>query len=383
VRQPSAAAVSAAGSDDLQLANVPSANTRAVGYAPASLYSAGLTPVVVAQGSMKLENPDGIVTNYGYENDVPSPADPTVPLMVPSGAIATEAQKTEPDKNVHCAEKPARRRSQCRLRHALLYQGHEAGALVNGARQGLITRINSTRTRIIASRCSRTRTTPAPVTTIDGITWDPFAKVLLLTTENAAAPTYSATVDLPSTVHDISGSIGRGGYEGIQNDSGGNVWIVEDIGGVNKPGTVAKIPNSFLYRFVPNVAGNLSSGKLQVLQALNAAGSPITVESQTALNAPDQFARHSFGNVFSTKWITIHDTAVDGTTPFNANTLAKAAHGTPFKRPENGVFQPGSHFRDFFFTETGDTNATSVQPRRRLGLDLHALAVGPSASTAS
>ena len=33
----------------------------AVGYAPATLYSAGLTPVVVAQGSMKLENPDGIV----------------------------------------------------------------------------------------------------------------------------------------------------------------------------------------------------------------------------------------------------------------------------------------------------------------------------------
>ena len=40
---------------------------------------AGLTPVAVAQGSMKLENPQGIITNYGYENDVSSPTDATVP----------------------------------------------------------------------------------------------------------------------------------------------------------------------------------------------------------------------------------------------------------------------------------------------------------------
>src|SRR5262249_54549504 len=150
--------------------------------------------------------------------------------------------------------------------------------------------------------------------------------------------------------------------EGIQNDGDGNVWIVEDIGGAIKTGTTtAKIPNSFIYRFVPTHANDLSSGKLQVLQVANAAGTPITIESQTAVHAPDQVALHTFGNVFNTKWITIHDTAVDGTTPFNANTLAKAAHGTPFKRPENGVFRPGSHFRDFFFTETGDTDATSVE----------------------
>jgi hypothetical protein len=358
-----AVAVSAAGSDDLQLANVPTANTKATGYAPASRYSPGLTPVVVAQGAMKLENPDGIVTNYGYENDVSSPTDPTVPLMVPSGALATEAQKTEPDKNTYLV---------LRGQHGadpafdygthFLFQGHEAGAPVTGGRAGYITRINldadtDHRVTLLADKDD----TGAPIATIDGSTWDPFAQRLLFTTENAAAPTYSATVDFPSTVHDISGSVGRGGYEGIQNDGDGNVWIVEDIGGANKPGTVARIPNSFLYRFVPTHANDLSSGKLQVLQVLNAAGDPITVESQTALHAPDQVALHSFGNVFDTKWITIHDTAADGTTPFNANTLAKAAHGTPFKRPENGVFRPGSHFREFFFTETGDTNATSVE----------------------
>jgi hypothetical protein len=41
--------------------------------------------------------------------------------------------------------------------------------------------------------------------------------------------------------------------------------------------------------------------------------------------------------------------------------LAKAANATPFKRPENGVFQPGSHFTKFVFDETGDTNATSPE----------------------
>jgi len=47
----------------------------------------------------------------------------------------------------------------------------------------------------------------------------------------------------------------------------------------------------------------------------------------------------------------------DGTSPFNASALAKTAQGTPFKRPENGQFRPGSDFKQFFFDETGDTNA--------------------------
>ncbi len=75
----------------------------------------------------------------------------------------------------------------------------------------------------------------------------------------------------------------------------------------------------------------------------------------------DQVALHTYGKVFKTKWITLHDTAVDGHDPFNANTLAKAKSGTPFKRPENGVFRPGTGFKEFVFTETGDTNATSTE----------------------
>ena len=71
---------------------------------------------------------------------------------------------------------------------------------------------------------------------------------------------------------------------------------------------------------------------------------------------------HTYGLVFDTQWITIHDTAVNGTTPFDANALAKGT-GTPFKRPENGMFRPGIHFREFFFTETADTSATTEAGR--------------------
>jgi hypothetical protein len=94
---------------------------------------------------------------------------------------------------------------------------------------------------------------------------------------------------------------------------------------------------------------------------LNEAGRPITFESQAALQAPDEVALHTYGESFDTRWVTVHDTAADGNAPFNANLAAKAAHATPFKRPENGQFRPGSHFTEFFFDETGDTNATSPE----------------------
>ncbi len=55
--------------------------------------------------------------------------------------------------------------------------------------------------------------------------------------------------------------------------------------------------------------------------------------------------------------MTIHDTSVDGTSAFDANALAKAKLATPFKRPENGQFRPSTHFGEFFFDETGDTDA--------------------------
>jgi hypothetical protein len=338
------------------LTDVPTANTKSPGYAPASKLSPELSQIAVAQGATKLENGTAQVSYYGYDNDTVNAAGE--PQMLPTPTVSNEAHKTEPDKNTYLVFRRGLSGADPSYDYGthFLFQGHEGGS------PGYITRVNldadaAHRVTLLAT----TDTSGAPIATIDGSTWDPWAQRLLFTTENANAATYSATPGFPSVVEDVSGALGRGGYEGIQSDGDGNIWIVEDIGGSNKTGTTAKIPNSFLYRYVPRHPGDLANGKLQVLQVLNAAGTPITQATQTAVNSPDQLALHTYGSSFRTRWIAIHDTAVDGNAPFNANTLAKAANATPFKRPENGVFRPGTHFGELYFDETGDTNATSVE----------------------
>jgi hypothetical protein len=345
-------------SDGPALSNVPTANTKSDGFAPASKLSSELAQIAVAQGATRLENPSALTSYYGYDNDVLNAAGQ--PQMLPTPASATEAQKTEPDKNTYLVFKHGLSGADPHYNYGrhFLFQGHEGG--VDGA--GYITRINldadaAHRVTLVATKDANGQ----PISTIDGSTWDPWAQRLLFTTEDETAPTYAATPGFPSTVTDISGALGRGGYEGIQNDSAGDVWIVEDIGGPFKNGTTAKQPNSFVYRYVPASPGDLRHGKLQALQVLNGAGDPITFESQAALNSPDQVALHTYGQKFKTRWVTVHNTATAGNAPFDANVAAKAAHATPFKRPENGQFQPGSRFTTFFFDETGDTNATSPE----------------------
>jgi hypothetical protein len=349
------AAVSLAGPGGLS--NVPSANTRSTGYASASVLSAELAQIAVAQGSTKVENPTAAIAYYGYDNDTLNGAGQ--PEMVASTATSNqEAHKTEPDKNTYIVFKKSLPGYDANVDYGthFIFQGHEGGV------PGYITRINldadpAHRVTVLATKDDQGN----DITDIDGSTWDPWAERLLFTTENQNAPTYSATPGYPSQVHDVSGALGRGGYEGIQDDSDGNIWIVEDIGGANKGATKARIPHSYVYRYVPAKPGDLANGKLEVLQVLNGQGQPITEASQTPLQSPDQVALHTYGKSFDTKWVTIHDTAVNGHAPFVANSLALAAKGTPFKRPENGQFQPGSHFGTFFFDETGDTNATSPE----------------------
>ncbi len=175
----------------------------------------------------------------------------------------------------------------------------------------------------------------------------------------------------------LDGVMGSGGYEGVQVDKLGNIYIVEDAGGsgVTDGATTTKVkqPNSFVYRFKPTNPNDLTAGgKLQVLQISDGA-TPITFHTAAdgasavrddALGTPIQHL-HS-GAALTAKWVTIHDTAVDGTTPFNANALAKSGvpghpetKGTPLKRPENGKFVPETDFKSFVFTETGDTDTTA------------------------
>jgi hypothetical protein len=348
-----------------RLRGVANANTKVAGVAKPNVLSPGLTEVIAAQGSIDLENPvvvdlgNGTTvahTNYGYEGDgpeLPAPGD------LPSATHKVEATKTEPDKNTYLVlDGQVGPDALYDYGRHFLFQGHE-----NGAGASFISRVNLDadgphRVTLWAA----TETSGTPIAPIDGSTWDPFAQRLLFTVEGGASGgVYQSTIDFPPVVENLFGSIGRGGYEGIQNDSDGNLWIAEDSGGSS--GTVnnfARQPNSFIFRFVPKHAGTLTEGKLQALQVISLrTGTPIVFHAGQAdadILSDDVKDLHTYGKVFDTNWVTVHDTDVDGTAPFGANALAKAALATPFKRPENGQFRPASGFTQFFFDETGDTN---------------------------
>ncbi len=367
-----AGVVAASPGDPADFTSVP-AQPKSPGIALPNVLSPGLNEFAVAQGSDKLENGVACVRYYGYDAHVPGSADcsaqaPFLPVQ-PSGQ---EAAKTEPDKNTYLTLRGQKGADPgYDYGTHFLFQGHETGS------PGSITRINldadaAHRVTLLATT-EKDGTTPLP--TIDGSTWDPWAKRLLFTAESlSTGGVWQATTDVPSTVVNLQGILGIGGYEGIQNDSAGNVWIVEDVGGKNGTvNTFAKTPNSFVYRFKPVDPTDLTKGgKLQALQvgslrnagqpiAFNgpATGSPTGAQADADITSGDTQDLHTYGHTFATKWVTIHDTATDGSAPFNANAAAKTAKATPFKRPENGQFQPGTGFRTFFFDETGDTDNRS------------------------
>ena len=338
--------------------HVPNANPKLPGAVQPNVLSPELAEIIRAQGAMPLENPASPAKYYGYNDDLPN----LVPLPSPAPAGA-EAHKTEPDKNTYLRLSGQRGADPSYdYGHHFLFQGHESGA---GGR-GYITRINLDAD--VAHRVTLMATTDVngkALPVFDGSTWYPWAERLLFTFEGGAnGGVWQATLDVPSKVEDISGALGRGGYEGIQADSDANLWIVEDVGG--SVGTInknARRPNSFIYRFKPYNPKDLlgAGGKLQVLAvfSLQPPGNVIVLNNASAdvdILSQDVNDLHTYGKVFRTQWVTIHDTSTDGTTPFNANALAKGK-STPFKRPENGMFRPGTLFREFFFTETGDTSA--------------------------
>lgn len=296
----------------------------------------------LAWGSLELTNPDTAngITHYGYNTANGGPLT----------QAANEANKTEPDKNVYLVFG----------NHHYLYQGHEGGP------RGYVTRIDldepDPAKRVSLVSDSDVNGDPYP--TIDGITWDPFTHQLLLSAEAKAPNGGVFAVGLDANGDPVDGkavrlpALGSGGYEGVQNDSDGNVWLVEDVGGPSVDG--GKAPNSFVYRFVPTDRTDLTAGgTLQALQILRRNGHPVTTSQLQANPSLDFISRlHTVGTSYRTRWVDVHT----GTDAFDATAAAKAASATPLKRPENGVFRPGSGFRQFYFTETGDTSTDSTLP---------------------
>jgi len=335
--------------------NVGAANAR-VGQ-PDNVISPAYRLVEVARGSDALENPSGAITRYGFLND--SPPQPIEP------------SKTEPDEHtyLHLDHNPGGPTAGYDYGRNFVYQGHE-----NGADIAYITRVNLD---VADSAHHITLLTPVgqdgktSLNRIDGSVWDPFTRTLLFTQENGnQGGVVQTSADWPGTVQHLDGIVGRAGYEGIHPDNRGNLFMVEDVGGARvnviptdptSPVQAAQ-PNSFVYRFVPTDVADLSKGgKLQALQ-VSMNGQPLAFNAANPLgdtHSTAQLNLHTSGSSFPVKWVTVHDTAVDGFQPYDANALAKAALATPFKRPENGAFQPGTNFKTFFFVATGDTNALS------------------------
>lgn len=327
---------------------------QAVG-APANAYSSDFTATPIATGTDVLENPSTFITTFGK--------------------LAT-GTPTEPDQNtfLYIPGKVAGPTKHYDYGHNFLFQGHE---LFSG-NLAYVTRINLD----VTDPAHRiTLLTPeggdglTHLSSLDGSTYDPFTKSLLLTQE-AGSPT-GGMIEVsmkkwPFTVTTHYGSVGQCGLEGIHMDSKGRIYLVEDTGGtgvsndpndINGTTKVARQPNSYVYRFVPYNNKDLGQGgQLQALQ-VTVDGEPLVFGGTSAQQAfddvwsPKQVELHS-GASFPTKWITIHDTAVSSA-PFDCNLTARAAGATPFKRPENGAFKPDGTFSTFMFTTTGDTNNLS------------------------
>ncbi|WP_395659481.1 alkaline phosphatase PhoX [Nocardioides sp.] len=355
-----AAAMSADAKATVSVADVPSANTRA-GVAD-NVLTASATETAVAWGNLPLANPDTAngVTHYGYNTAVAGPLT----------QATDEARKTEPDKNVYLVMGG----------HHYLYQGHELGP------RGYVTRIDLDQTDPAkrVSLVSDVDSSGNPYPTIDGITWDPFTHQLLLTAESKSPSGGVFGVSLDANGDPVDGkatrldALGSGGYEGVQNDKDGNVWLVEDIGGASASG--GKVPNSYVYRFRPTDKTDLTKGgTLEALQVLRADNTPATA-AQLQANPSDPFITdlHQYGRTFKTTWVTVHSSAPGA---YDATAAAKAAGATPFKRPENGVFRPGTDFKDFYFTETGDTTTASTLPGAYGGVFRLSQSGGPSAAT--
>src|SRR4030095_9642080 len=182
-----------------------------------NMLSPEFTAGLVAQGANLLENPSGVITQFGNLSD---------------------GSRTEPDENTYLIldHNPGGPTPGYDYGRHFLFQGHE-----NADDLAHVTRINLD----VADPDHRiTLLTPVDenglteFNSIDGSTWDPFSRTLLFTEEagaNGGVIEMGADFD-PNTgagagLRTLYGSLGRGGYEGTHPDDWGNILIVEDVGG--------------------------------------------------------------------------------------------------------------------------------------------------------
>ncbi len=320
--------------------NVPGANPVVVSD---TIISPDFSLDLQEQGQDLLENPSGVIARFGYLSDA--------------------VTRTEPDENTYLIlnHNPGGPTTDYDYGRHFLFQGHE-----NGDDLAYVTRINLD----VSNPDHRVTLLTPPgadglthFNSLDGSSWNPFSRTLLFTQEKGnlggvieLSPDFDPSTGGAAGLRTLYGSLGQGGYEGIHPDDQGNILIIEDVGGALFG--FAKNPNSFVYRFIPTNPADLTQGKLQALQ-VTIHGRPVVFVAAGDTLSENQLRLHTPGTTYPVRWVTVHDTAVNGTDPFDANALAKAASATPFKRPENAQFQPDTHFHTFYFDVTGDTDSNA------------------------
>lgn len=176
---------------------------------PATVVSAGFELVPIVDGTVRLENPSGVITQFGF---------------------LSTGNLTEPDENTYLvldSNPGGPTRGYDYGRH-FIFQGHE-----NAGNLAYITRVNLDVTDPVHK--ITLLTPPDPTTgltnfnSIDGSTFDPVSKTLLFTQEAGSnGGVIEVTPSWPPAVKTLYGILGQAGYEGIHPDDRGNLLIVED-----------------------------------------------------------------------------------------------------------------------------------------------------------
>src|SRR5581483_12398081 len=199
-------AASTAAADHVRVFNekvsgVPAANPVAISP---NVWSPEFTTGLVEQGADLLENPSGVITSFGNLG---------------------EGSRTEPDENTYLIldHNPGGPTPGYDYGRRFLFQGHE-----NSGNLAYVTRINLD---VINPDHRITLLTPVGTNgltgfnSIDGSTWDPFSRTMLLSQEAGAnggiiemSGDFDPAAGAGANLRTLYGSIGRGGFEGVHAD---------------------------------------------------------------------------------------------------------------------------------------------------------------------
>lgn len=212
-----------------------------------------------------------------------------------------------------------------------LYRTHEVGS--NGAVS--VTDLWTGETRILAQRANWGR--------LDGIAWSPWGTLLI-----AEERTGGLVYELDGITGDATArpAIGRKSHEGMRFDPQGNLYSISE----SNPG--------YIFKFVPDVHGDLSSGQSYALKIVNATGD----------------------RVGEAEWIPLDRDQVEA----NADVAAAAVGATGYNRPEDVEIATatGSNRGGSNVLYVAVTGPVGPNDNRILGIDLRESKGGNAHQTA-